>query len=186
MLVRISFLSVFALLLFGGVSFVRAQSDDLPDASSRVPGQRRNNDTPFGLKDMLAKQKAERDKRDHQEMLDRGDEALRLTKQVEASYAANGSLSSQDRARLESLERVVVKIRKELGASEDSEQADSDDKPAEDRNPSNMDEALKYLQTNTVKLVDELKKTTRFTVSVIAIQSTNSVLKLVRFLRVTK
>jgi hypothetical protein len=34
--------------------------------------------------------------------------------------------------------------------------------------------------------VDELKKTTRFSISAIAIQSSNTVLKLVRFLRLRK
>ena len=184
------FISAFiALLLLGGAAFVQAQSDGVPDASVRAPGQRRNEDTPFGLKDMMAKQKVEREKKDHEEMLERGDEALRLTKQLEASYAATGTLSSSDRAKLDSLERVVTKIRKELGASEaseDSEAAPLGIQGVEDPKPSTMDEAFKYLQTSTVKLVDELKKSTRFTISVIAIQSSNSVLKIVRFLRVKK
>ena len=185
MFLRVFFSTFIAILLLGGAVVVQAQSDGLPDASSRS-GRRRADDSPFGLKDMLAKQKAEREKKDHEEMLERGAEALRLTKQLEASYAANGSLSPQDRSKLESLERVVTKIRKELGASEDSEAVPLGIQGVEEPKPSTMDEAFKFLQTSTVKLVDELKKTTRFTISVIAIQSSNTVLKIVRFLRVRK
>src|SRR5262245_37696449 len=122
MLVRFSMVVVFAVLLIGGAAFVQAQSDtDVPDATSRTPGRRRSDDSPFGLKDMLAKQRSEREKKDHEEMLERGDEALRLAKQLEASYEQNGSFSSQDRVKLEILEKTVTKIRKELGASEESE-----------------------------------------------------------------
>jgi hypothetical protein len=42
------------------------------------------------------------------------------------------------------------------------------------------------LQNNTVKLVDELRKTTRYSVSVVAVESSNLLLKVVRFLRFGK
>ena len=178
--------SVIAVLLIGGATVVQAQSDpDLPDASSRT-GRRRSDDSPFGLKDMMAKQRTEREKKDHQEMLDRGDEALRLAKQLEAAYAQNGNFSAQDRVKLEMLEKTVTKIRKELGASDESEIGPLGIQATEEPKPTTTEEAFKYLQSTTLKLVDELKKTTRFTVSVIAIQSSNSVLKIVRFLRLRK
>ena len=82
----------------------------------------------------------------------------------------------------------MVKIRKELGAEGDDQPVVKDPAaPAEgEPKPSNMEEAFNYLKSSTVKLVDELKKTTRFSVSVVAIQSSNTVLKLVRFLRFKK
>jgi hypothetical protein len=137
---------------------------------------------------MIAKQRAERDKKDHEEMLERGDEALRLTKQLEMSFEQNKGFSEADRTRLESLEKTVTKIRKELGGDDD---VDDDKGPvymkAEDEpRPSTMEEAFKYLRSTTIKLVDELKKTTRFSISAAAIQSSNTVLKLVRFLRFKK
>jgi hypothetical protein len=173
--------------LFGSAALVACAQQDLPDASTRSSRQRKE-DVPAGLKEMLAKQKAERDKKEHEEMLARGEEALRLANQLETSFEQNKGFSQQDKGRLESLEKVVIKIRKELGGDDDGDgdstsylQSDEDDPK-----PSNMEEAFRYLQTTTVKLVDELKKTTRFSISALAIQSSNTVLKLVRFLRIKK
>jgi hypothetical protein len=59
-------------------------------------------------------------------------------------------------------------------------------KPVDEPRPSTIEEAFRYLQSTTVKLVDELKKTTRFSISVIAIQSSNNVLKVIKFLRLRK
>ena len=149
-----------------------------------------NANPPTGLKEMMAKQRAERDKKDHEEMLERGDEALRLAKQLEASFSQNKTFSQQDRVKLESLEKVVTKIRRELGGDDDDAGDGSDDanylKAADEPKPSNMEEAFRYLQSTTIKLVDELKKTTRFSISAIAIQSSNTVLKLIRFVRLKK
>ena len=185
MFLRFLILTIIVLPLFGVLS-VRAQTEELPDASTRS-GRRGREDPPQGLREMLAKQRAERNKKDHQELLDRGDEALKLTKQLEASFEQHGAFSQEDRVRLESLERTVVKIRKELGAENDDEPVKNlVTSTEEEPKPSNMEEAFNYLKSSTVKLVDELKKTTRFSVSVVAIQSSNTVLKLVRFLRFKK
>lgn len=181
---RFSRVLFFLVILLAAAGACYAQND-LPDASSRS-GRARNDEGPLGLKEMLARQKAERNKRDYEEMLERGDEALRLAKQLEASFEQNKGFSSQDRTRLDSLEKVVTKIRKELGADDDSETDDPEYVRPEDPKPSNVEEAFKYLQSTTIKLVDELKKTTRFSISVVAIQTSNSVLKLVRFLRFKK
>jgi hypothetical protein len=179
-------LIVFAVLLLTVATVDSYSQTELPDASTRS-GRPRRDDAPMGLKEMLARQKVERDRKDHEEMLERGEEALRLARQLEASFEQNNGFSSLDRARLESLEKVVTKIRKELGADDDSENENvPETRASEEPKPSTMEEAFKYLQSTTVKLVDELKKTTRFSVSVVAIQTSNNVLKLVRFLRFKK
>jgi len=183
-------LVVFAVLLIGASIAVHAQPPDLPDASTPGLNRRNREDPPTGLKEMMAKQRAERDKKDHEEMLERGDEALRLAKQLEASFSQNKTFTQQDRIKLESLEKVVTKIRRELGGDDDDAGDGSDDanylKAADEPKPSNMEEAFRYLQSTTIKLVDELKKTTRFSISAIAIQSSNTVLKLIRFVRLKK
>ena len=71
------------------------------------------------------------------------------------------------------------RIRRELGGDDDGEEAVYEG----DKKPSTAREAFNILKTTTVKLFDELKKTTRFSISVIAIQNSNSVLRLVKFLR---
>ncbi len=171
------------MILGFGVEAARSQSDLLPDASTRS-GRRSRGDKPYGLDEMLAKQRAARDKKDHEEMLERGEEALRLAKQLEASFAQNQDLSRQDKARLESLEVTVRKIREELGGDDDDDESAAG--AADESKPSTIEEAFKYQQSTTVKLVDELKKTTRFSISAVAIQTSNNVLKLVRFLRLRK
>jgi hypothetical protein len=45
---------------------------------------------------------------------------------------------------------------------------------------------VKSFRAAAVGLFDELKKTTRFTISAAAIQSANAVVKLARFLRISK
>ena len=179
-------LIILAALFSGAALVAHAQQPDIPDATSRTSRDRKE-DLPLGLKEMLAKQKAERDKKDHEEMLEHGDEALRLANQLETSFEQNKTFSQQDKSRLESLERVVTKIRKELGGDDDTEGDDTAYLKASDEpKPSTMEEAFKYLQSTTVKLVDELKKTTRFSISAVVIQSSNTVLKLIRFVRIKK
>lgn len=157
----------------------------LPDSSPRRPRTMNGGDPQAA---MMAKLRSEQDKKDHQQMLDRGEVALRLANQLEAAFEKNKNLTSEDKARLESLQNVVEKIRKELGGADDGDDEDLRyQKPvAAEEKPSTMEEAFKYLQSTTMKLVDELKKTTRFSISAVAIQSSNSVLKLVRFLRLRK
>jgi hypothetical protein len=172
---RVCFVS---LTLLAGAMLVSGQSD----ATSRFPGDRKDPDAPFGIKEMLAKQRVARDKKDYEAMLKRGDEALVLSKQLEASFEQNKSVGPQDRDKLVELERLVTKIREELGGGDDDDSNDA----ASKSKPSDLQQAFKSLQDTTVSLVDELKKTTRFTISAVAIQSSNSVLKIVRFLRLRK
>ncbi len=179
-------LFVFGLLLTAAVAGPYAQQPDpIPDASTRS-GRRSLADKPSGLDEMLAKQRAARDKKDHEQMLERGDQALRLANQLEASFAQNHGFSPQDKARLESLEKVVVKIREELGGDDDTDDHANRMKSSDEPKPSTIEEAFTFLRSTTVKLVDELKRTSRFSISAVAIQSSNSVLKLVKFLRLRK
>jgi hypothetical protein len=180
-------LALFAVLTACAAGVVYSQPPEVPDPpdTRRRPRSLNGSDHQAA---MMAKLRSERDKKDHQEMLDRGEQALRLANQLEAAFAQNKNLSPQDRARLESLEDVVEKIRKELGGNDDGDDEDLNyQKPtAADDKPSNMEDAFKFLRSTTVKLVDELKKTTRFSISAVAIQSSNSVLKIVKFLRLRK
>lgn len=153
------------------------------DAENRSPGQRPRDDMPRGFKEMLTKKRIEQAKKDHAELLERGDEAIRLTDQLEQSFEQNQQLSDGDRQRLDQLTTIVKKIRKELGASDDgSDDGDVKNLTAEE-NPSDLKTAFKALQSTTIKLVDELKKHTRFTISAVAVQSSNALLRIVKFIR---
>ena len=176
-------------LIFLGATIACAQ-----DAENRFPNERAKPDFPKSIKDMLAKKRIEQDKKEHEELLKNGADAIEISEQLERSFAQNSTLSANDRLRLDELAGLVRKIRKGVGASDDgvddkpSNKKPDPDEPEEvvEEKPSNLEAAFKALQSTTVKLVDELKKTTRFTVSAVAIQSSNTLLRIVRFIRTGK
>ncbi|MEP7213808.1 MAG: hypothetical protein ABI791_12060 [Acidobacteriota bacterium] len=132
------------------------------------------------IKAMLAKQQAEHDKKEHAELLKNGEEALKISTQLEKSFEINPSLTPDDKKKLESLEKLVTKIRNELGGDDDEQ-----DNDVAKKNASLLD-GFRYLQTTTAQLLDELKKTTRFSISAAAIQTSNTLIRLTRFLRLRK
>ena len=160
-------------LVLAAAVFVHAQGSD---ASSRsgIPSKE---ELPKGVQESLAKQRIDREKKDFDEMLERGAEALKLTDQLEKSYTQNNHFSGEDQKKLERLEKVVKKIRNEMGGGGDDELEDK---------PSSVANALENLKTGTTQLLDELKKTSRYSVSVAAVQSSNALLKVVQFLRLSK
>ena len=164
--------------LCGAATFACAQSD--ADASERIPGTRQREEPSKGVQETLAKQRIEREKKDFAELLERGNEALKLSGELETSYEKTNNLTADDLKKLDRLEKVVKKIRNELGA----ESGDGDDE-AESKSMS-VSNALKTLRDDTAKLVDELKKTSRYSVSVVAVESSTALLSIVRFLRLRK
>lgn len=148
------------------------------DASTRN-GIPRDEDLPKSIKENLAKGRIEREKKDYEELVKRGEEALKLSEDLEKSFTENNKLSSEDIKKLEKLEKIVKKIRTDLGA-------DGDEEISEENNPSTLENAVKVLKENTGKLMNELKKSTRYTISVVAIKSSNVLLKVVKFLRFAK
>jgi hypothetical protein len=157
-------------------------------ADTRYSNTRRKEDLPKNLREMLTRKRIEQEKKEHDELLKRGEEALVISGQLEQSFAQHQQLSPMDKERLDDLAVLVRKIRREIGAEDDDEpQEDSKNKDSAGADkPSNLETAFKALQSTTVKLVDELKKTTRFSISVIAVQSSNTLLRIVRFIRTGK
>lgn len=146
------------------------------DTGDNIP---RKEDFPKGIKETLAKSRIDREKKDYEELLQNGEEAVKISESLEKSFAASATLSTEDQKKLDRLEKLAKKIRRELGADE------IDDVDTVE-NPSSMREAFETLQLNTGKLVDALKKTTRYSVSVVAIQSSNAFLRIVKFIRFGK
>jgi len=159
-------------ILFAGiVANAQTAADDGPAfGKPREP-------EPKNVREMLFKMRVEKEKKDYEEMLDRGQQALLLSKQIETAYEKNHSLSRSDLDKLGEVEKLVKKVRGELGGG------DGDDSDTNSDNPKDVVDGVKYLTDSTEKLVDELKKTTRFSISAAAIESSNSVLKILQFLR---
>jgi hypothetical protein len=116
-------------------------------------------------------------------MLSRGQQALKITEDLDRVFSERRALTGSDIEKLDELEKIVKKIRGELGG-EDGD--DSDPEPEIVTEPKSLEDGFSALQSLTIKLVDELKKTSRFGISAIAVQSSNAVLKVVRFLRFNK
>jgi hypothetical protein len=167
-------LILLAVALFA--SSASAQTDNLPSLFPRTPEETQK------INEMLVKQQAERDKKEHEELLKRGAEALELSNQLEKSFETNKSLTRDDVRKLESLEKLVTKIRNGLGGDDDKEDVQKEGSPG----TLSLNDAFRYLQSTTVQLVDELKKTTRFSISAVAIQTSNTVIRLARLLRLRK
>lgn len=117
-------------------------------------------------------------KKDFEELVARTEELAKLTDQIKASFEEKKGLSSGDREKLAEAEKLLDKIRDELRADDDG---DEDEK----KKPKSVVEAIEMLSESTSKLVGEIKKTTRHSISAVAIQSSNTVLKLVKWLRFT-
>jgi uncharacterized phage infection (PIP) family protein YhgE len=143
-------------------------------------------DLPKGIHETLAKNRIEREKKDFQELLDRGAEAAKLSEELDTSFVKNKSLNLDDQRKLERLEKLSKKIREELGASDSNSSNDNPSGNSEDIKLSTLPDAIDKLKNITVKLTDELQKSSRYIVSAIAVQSSNNILKIIRFIRQIK
>jgi hypothetical protein len=174
---RFLFLTIF-LLLAGTVS-ICAQDSDKSVLKPEDPDS-----SPKNIREMMVKMRIDASKKEYDEMLDRGQQVLKISEQLEKDFAAKNQLTPDDLSKLEGLEKLVKKIRGELGGDDGHDSADDDQK--EDPMPANSADGVKALGQMTTKLVNELNNTSRFSISVAAIETSNSVLKVVRFLRLSK
>lgn len=159
---------------------MHAQSVDARNTLNSKPSE--DDDRPKSFRETLEKLRIEKEKKDYDQMLERGEEALRISENLERAYTINGRLTEREMAQLAAVEKLVKKIRSGLGGGDDE---DDNDKPRVNQ-PMPPQEAVKSFRTTTLRLFDELKKTSRFTISTAAIQTSNAVLKLARFLRIAK
>ena len=107
-------------------------------------------------------------------MLENGEMAVKLSEEVENSFNKSNKLTSEDLQKFEKIEKLLKKIRKELGGDSD-EGVDDIKKPLDDQKCSFR------IKETSVMLFDELKKTTRYSISAVAIQSSNTLIDIVRY-----
>src|SRR3954452_8789275 len=93
------------------VSSSFAQSADRPLLPDPIASDAR----PKTVEETLEKMRIEKDKKDHEQMVSRGEEVMKLTEQLEKSYTEKGKLSSDDYSKISNMEKLVKKIRDELG-----------------------------------------------------------------------
>ena len=165
------------ILLFTGFLCVHAQG---AEASSRS-GQPdpRHQDLPEAFKENLARLRIKNEEKNYQELVQRGEEAAKLGEELSKSWETDQKFSPEDEKKIARLEKLVKKIRTELGAEGEGEDPDL----KEFEKPSTFQKVVKNIREDTANLLSEIKKIGRHSVSVVAIESSNTLLKLVRFLR---
>lgn len=168
---------IFILAAFAAVS-VSAQSS--PPAPWPFPdSERRRDEESRFIKEMLAKQQSEREKKEYRAMLERGERALNIALDLEKSASTGRKLSADEQKRLDELAELIAKIRDDLGGDDD---LDKEPLPKKLR-PRGVREGFAALTKSTANLVDELKRSTRYSISIVAIETSNDLIKLARFLK---
>lgn len=180
---RIKFSSICFSMLFVMIFAIAAFSQGI-DASTPNGRPQPKEDLPKNIKETMAKQRIEQEKKDYEALLKRSEEAVKLSEELEKSFTDSNKISSEDQKKLDRLEKLVKKIRSELGGDDDGEANFGDKDKTE--NPSSLVNAFKTLQSSATQLFSEIKKSTRYSVSVVAIQTSNVLLKLVKFIRFGK
>jgi hypothetical protein len=153
-----------------------ASNDPWPFPDRRKPAD----DDSQMVKDMLAKQQTAREKKEYETLLERGEAALKISNELETSFSKKEQLSETERKKLEEFEKLVSKIRNDLGGDDDGE---TEAEVKEKDSPKDVREGFLYLKRSTEQLVSEIKRSTRFSVSILAIESSNTLIRLARFLR---
>ena len=177
--------SIFLFLLFATAALPAAASAQIPAADGGPLFSKHNDeDRPKSFKEGLEKMRIDKEKKEHEEMISRGDSAAKLAEEVQEAYARSGSLSRDDLDKIGKLEKLVKKIRDDLGGDDDdSNSEDTDDSVQDAPVPTTLPAAVDALKTKADELSELLKQTTRFTISAAAIQGTNNVLKITKALR---
>jgi hypothetical protein len=173
------FLFVFAICL--GAALCCAAQAGADNQTSVIPRQSEPNDRPRNIKESLEKMRIEKEKRDFERMIERGEEAVRITEELEVSFEKKGRLTEKEMAKLAAIEKLAKQIRSDLGGDDDKKEQVR----PHGESFSFMD-AIRSLRSSTQDLFCELKKSSRFTVSAAAIQSSNAVLRLARFIRIAQ
>ena len=169
-----------ACLLAASPLFAQAGADGRP-----LFGQHSDDEHPQGLKEGLEKLRIEKEKKDHDQMLARGEEVVKISQEVQRSFEKGGSLTRDDLDKVAKVEKLVKKIRDELGGDNDGDGVSGSDGDGSENEalPSSTNGAVEELKTKSDSLFDQLKQTTRFTISAAAITSANTVLRIARFLK---
>lgn len=146
-----------------------------------ISGQRRSDDDSRIVKEMLSKQQAAREKKEYEELLDRAKTAVKLCDDLARSLSRKTAFTDSEKKRLAEYEELLEKIRRDLGGDDDGGTSLTTDKKA--KPPRDVREGVLYLKSSTESLLDELKRSTRFSISVAAIETSNTLIRLARFLR---
>lgn len=149
----------------------------MPDATER-PEKTYSPGDP--MLENLMKMRIRAEEKEHAEFVGRGAEVARLTEQISRSFAESGAIV-RDLDKLNQLEKVVKKIRKNMGGSDDDKKDDNYETP--ESNPATIAEAVTKLAEIGADLSESVKTSSRYTVSADSINNANELLELINFIR---
>jgi hypothetical protein len=172
-------------ILLVSLTSSEAQQNPIPTPRNPSTDNTQERTAPRNLPELLDSQRIQRQRREHLAMLKRAEDALELAEELETSVGENGAITLRDRRKLEDLEKLVTRIRRDMGGRADSSLDEMDEEEIEKaRSP--IKESVTFLRESIGSLVEELQRTSRFTVSAMAIQSSNSIIRFARFLRLRR
>ncbi len=172
-------LVLFALATLSGIGQAQLNVDNrtpLFDGSEK-------DERPKSIKEKLVQMQIEKEKKDHEEMVARGEEAVKLSTELEKSFSETGLLSNNDIEKLEKVEKLVKKIRSGLGGNDEDDEGERSESSQQTSTKGFLGGAIDTLKSRSAALLDELKKTTRFTISAAAISTSNALLRITKVLR---
>ena len=184
MFARISFLIILIFALTSVAASAQTNvstNSNAADASKATSRERGgdDNDSPAGLsmRETREKWRLEAEEKEHRELLDRSEKAAQLSDELKKSFVQNNAFSNNDVAKLTELEKLVKKIRKNLGGGGDENEAVDESKPA------SLAEAFNQLSEAGASLRNGLKKQTRHEISADSIDKSNAMLDLIGLIR---
>ena len=172
------FLLTIVLLAFAAAGFGQTASNE---PWPPISGQRRPDEDSQILNKMLAKQQTAREKKEYAELLERANEAVKLSDNLARSFEKNKSFSESEKKQLADFEKLVAKIRDDLGGDDEGETTLFDNRSP--KQPQDVREGVLYLKRSTASLLNQIQKSTRFSISIAAIETSNSLIRIARFLR---
>lgn len=187
MILRLVFFAII-FTLFAGITPAFAQrppqktelKDNMPDASGERPEKTYAAGDP--MLENLMKMRIRAVEKEHAEFVGRGEEVARLTEQISQSFnLTNGTFRDFDK--LVQLEKVVKKIRKNMGGSDDDKTSENSETP--ESKPATIADAVAKLAEIGTNLSESVKNSSRYTISAGSIDDANELLELIYFIRRT-
>lgn len=155
--------------LLVGILILLGQAICAQVGNTGFPDERRQKEEfPLSIREMLEKKRIEEEKKEYNELLQRSKEVAELGEALFNAYEKQKTLTSEEIKKLERLEKLLKKIRDELGGESDEN---------ENQQVKSLDEAFKFIKENTKELSSIVEKSTRFAVSATAIEVSNALLE---------
>ena len=175
MLVRLFFIALltalFAVSAFSQTS--RPPAPDVMSAEKSSPDSKNVFESAPG-EEMRARRLMKIAEKEHQENVERAREIERLSSQLKSSPAKT-ALGSDDKKKLEKLEKLTRRVRSEAGGS--------DSEVTLDRIPVDLESAINRLADASEEMRKEVEKTPRQVVSTCVIDRANQILEILQYAR---